>query len=100
MLLKPKAVLCARERPRRPDTANAVDAQLKSKSVLSARGRQRRPDAKTAGGAQSRPWAQEVANVLKRMCAISVNIWRGPRLGKMGRDALGPRISKCHKENM
>ena len=43
-------------------------------------------------------WSPELANVIKRMCDISVRIGRGPRLGKMGREALGPRISKCHKE--
>ena len=30
---------------------------------------------------------------------MSVRIERGPRLKKMGREALGPRISKWHKEN-
>ena len=25
---------------------------------------------------------------------------RGPKLGKMGREASGPRISKCHEENV
>ena len=29
-----------------------------------------------------------------------MRIGRSPRLGKMGREALGPRIGKCHKENM
>jgi hypothetical protein len=31
---------------------------------------------------------------------ISIRIWRGPRLWKMGRQALGPRISKCHVKNV
>ena len=68
--------------------------------------------------------AQELANVTKRMSAISLRIWRGPRglepnanvikrtydisiriwrdpsLWKMGREALGRRIIKCHKEHM
>ena len=39
-------------------------------------------------------------NVIKRMCDISIRIGRDPKLGKMGREALGPRISKCHKEIM
>ena len=34
------------------------------------------------------------------MCDISVRIWRGSRLGKMGREALSPRIVKCDKENV
>ena len=41
-----------------------------------------------------------MANVIKRMCNISVRIGRGPRLGKMGQEASGPRIGKCHKENV
>jgi len=47
-----------------------------------------------------RHWAQELANVIKRMCDISVRIGRDPRLGKISREALGQRISKCHKENV
>ena len=37
--------------------------------------------------------------IIKRMCNISVTIERGPRLEKMGREALGPRISnpECSK---
>ena len=34
------------------------------------------------------------------MCDISIRIWRGSRLGKMGREALRPRIVKCDKENV
>ena len=41
-----------------------------------------------------------MSNVIKRMCDISVRIWRGSRLGKMGQETLRPRISKCHKENV
>ena len=41
-----------------------------------------------------------MANVIKRMCDTSLRIWRGSRLGKMGREALEPRISKCYKENV
>ena len=47
-----------------------------------------------------RPWAQELANVIQKMSNILVRIWRVPRLRKMGREALGPRIGKCHKENV
>ena len=47
-----------------------------------------------------KPWGPELANVIKRMCYISVRAGRGPRLGKMGREALEPRIGKCHKENV
>ena len=47
-----------------------------------------------------RPWAQELANVIQKRCNILVRIWRVPRLRKMGREALGPRIGKCHKENV
>ena len=43
---------------------------------------------------------KELANVIKRMSHISVKIWRGRRLEKMRREALGPRISKCRKENV
>ena len=38
-----------------------------------------------------RPRAKELANVIKRMFDISIGIGRGPRLGKMGWEALGPR---------
>ena len=38
--------------------------------------------------------------MIRGMWHISVRIWRGSRLGKMGREALRPRISKCHKENV
>ena len=41
-----------------------------------------------------------MSNVIKRMWHISVRIWRGSRLGKMGREALEPRIGKCYKENV
>ena len=34
------------------------------------------------------------------MCDISVRIWRGSRLGKMGWETLGPGIGKCYKENV
>ena len=47
-----------------------------------------------------RPWSPELANVIKRMCHISVRAGRGPRLGKMGQKALEPRIGKCYKENV
>ena len=47
-----------------------------------------------------KPWGPELANVIKRMCYISVRAGRGPRLGKMGQEALEPRIGKCHKENV
>ena len=47
-----------------------------------------------------RPWAHEVANVIQKRCNILVRIWRVPRLRKMGGEALGPRIGKCHKENV
>jgi hypothetical protein len=41
-----------------------------------------------------------LADVIKRMHDISIRIGRGPRLRKMGWEALGPRIGKCHKENI
>ena len=41
-----------------------------------------------------------MANVIKRMCDISIRIWRGFRLGRMGPEALEPRKSKCDKENV
>ena len=41
-----------------------------------------------------------MANVIKRMWHISVRTGREPRLGKMGREALEPRIGKCYKENV
>ena len=41
-----------------------------------------------------------MSNVIKRMCDISVRIWRDSRWGKMGREALEPRIVKCHKEKV
>ena len=41
-----------------------------------------------------------MVNVIKRMWHISVRIGKGSRLGKMGREALEPRIGKCHKENV
>ena len=41
-----------------------------------------------------------MANVVKRMWHISIRIGKGSRLEKMGREALRPRISKCHKENV
>ena len=47
-----------------------------------------------------RPWGPELENVIKRMYHILIRIGRGPRLRKLGREALGPRIGKCHKENM
>jgi hypothetical protein len=34
------------------------------------------------------------------VCDISTNIGKGLRLGKMSREALDSRISKCHKENV
>ena len=40
------------------------------------------------------------SHIIKRMCDISVRIWRGSRLEKMGREALRPRIDKCDKENV
>ena len=40
------------------------------------------------------------ANVIKRTYDISIRIWRDPSLWKMGREALGRRIIKCHKEHM
>ena len=46
------------------------------------------------------PWAQELANVVKRVCDISMGVWRGPDCGKWAKKALGPRISKFHKEKM
>ena len=46
-----------------------------------------------------RPWAQELAIVMKK-CNILVRIWRVPRVRKMGRKALDPRIGKCHTENV
>ena len=47
-----------------------------------------------------KPWSPELANVIKRMCYISVKAGRGPRLGKMGQEALEPRIGKCYTENV
>ena len=47
-----------------------------------------------------KPWGPELANVIKRMWHISIRIGREPRLGKMGREALEPRIGKCCKENV
>ena len=41
-----------------------------------------------------------MANVIKRMWHISIRIGKGSRLGKMGREALEPRIGKCYKENV
>ena len=38
--------------------------------------------------------------MIKRMWYISVRVWKGSRLGKMGREALEPRIVKCDKENV
>ena len=47
-----------------------------------------------------RPWAQELANVMKKKCNILVRIWRVPRISKMGQEALDLRIGKCHTENV
>ena len=41
-----------------------------------------------------------MANVIKNIFHISIRIGRRPRLEKMGRGALEPRIGKCHKENV
>ena len=41
-----------------------------------------------------------MANVMKRMWHILIRTGREPRLGKMGRETLEPRIGKCHKENV
>ena len=41
-----------------------------------------------------------MANVIKRMWHISVRTGKEPRLGKMGREALAPRIGKCYTENV
>ena len=38
--------------------------------------------------------------MIRGMWHISVRIWRDSRLGKMGREALRPRIVKCDKENV
>ena len=47
-----------------------------------------------------RPWGQELANIIhvKRMCDISIRI--GPQIGANGLGGPGPRIGKCHKENV
>ena len=34
------------------------------------------------------------------VCDISMGVWRGPDCGKWAKKALGPRISKFHKEKM
>ena len=41
-----------------------------------------------------------MSNVIKRMWHISIRNGRGPRLGKMGWETLGPGIGKCYKENV
>ena len=45
-------------------------------------------------------WNPELANGIKRMCHISVKTGRGSRLREMGQAALGPRIGKCHQEDV
>ena len=51
-----------------------------------------------------RPWAQELANVIQKRYNILVRIWRVPRFSKdlegAQIEALGPRIGKCHNENV
>jgi hypothetical protein len=51
-------------------------------------------------GPHARLWAPELANVIKRMCHISVRISRGPRIRKKGREALSPRMSNVSQNSI
>ena len=51
-------------------------------------------DSPDSGKWPARPQEPEIEHFIKRMCHISVRIWRDSRLEKNGRPASGPRTSK------